>query len=437
MGLQEWLLAGQNNEKQWTEELDPAVVSYWVISVLHKAFEALRSKDYLTTQKLCKFLLDIAWEKFNIGHWSEVNICWRQLHTLVTYVQTMYLWAVGSLKEAMQSCDKGLILGAPLRQFSLTTIATEIHAELSAVEPCSLPSKCSSTTRNLDKITIMLYGRNLIIQIGEKVRNFKFCIFTVVDQANFCFGINLRAEVKRIHCPSMTQFDREYLHSVQQKPVVIEGALDCWPAFQKWNLEYFLKLAGHRTVPVEIGTRYTDENWTQQLMPLHQFVASYFGENGSDDVGYLAQYDLFEQIPELRNDIAVPEYCCLVSDPDNVDVNAWFGPKGTVSPLHTDPTDNLFAQVMGVKYICLCPPDDSEMVYPIESGLMRNTSQVDMAGPDFDAFPNLRKARVYETVVHPGDLLFIPRGWWHYLKSMTTSFSVSFWFRPSNEVSAT
>ncbi|KFD49444.1 hypothetical protein M513_09711 [Trichuris suis] len=406
MGLQEWLLGGQNSQQQWVDELDSAVVPCWVIFVLHKAFHALFNKDYLTTQKLCKFLLDVAWEKFNIGHWSEVNICWRRLHTLATYLQTMHLWAVGSLKEAMQSCDKGLILGAPLRQFTLTTIATQIHSELSAVEPCPLPSKCSSSVRDLDKTAIM---------------------------ANFCVGITLRAEVKRIHCPSLTEFEREWLHSVEQKPVVIEGALDCWPAFQKWSLEYFLKLAGHRTVPVEIGTRYTDENWTQQLMPLHQFVATYFGENESGDVGYLAQYDLFEQIPELRNDITVPEYCCLVCDADNVDVNAWFGPKGTVSPLHTDPTDNLFAQVMGAKYICLCPPDDSDMVYPIESGLMRNTSQVDMAEPDFDAFPNLQKARVYETVVGPGDLLFIPRGWWHYLKSMTTSFSVSFWFRPSKE----
>uniref|UniRef100_A0A5S6QZL0 JmjC domain-containing protein 5 n=1 Tax=Trichuris muris TaxID=70415 RepID=A0A5S6QZL0_TRIMR len=402
MGVTEFLFTGWTKRQKWLAEMNSAGVPEWLVSVLRRAFDALMNHDYPTAQCLCKFLLDFAWEKFNIGHWSEVDVCWRQLYTAATYVQTMQLWAAGSLMAAMRSCDRGLILGAPVRRLSLTEIATEIHRELSNQRPCKLPDTCDSTFYILNKLSIM---------------------------ANFCAGIELRTEIKRIQCPSVTQFDREWLHSEQRKPVVIEGALRSWPAFKKWSLEHFLKVAGHRTVPVEIGTRYTDDNWTQKLMTFHEFVASYFDAN-SKEVGYLAQYDLFEQIPELRDDIAVPEYCCLACDPDNVDINAWFGPKNTVSPLHTDPSDNLFAQVMGTKYICLCPPEDSDAVYPIAGGLMRNTSQVDMADPDLEAFPNVRNARVYETVARPGDLLFIPRGWWHYLKSVSTSFSVSFWFRP-------
>ena len=73
---------------------------------------------------------------------------------------------------------------------------------------------------------------------------------------------------------------------------------------------------------------------------------------------YLAQHQLFEQIPSLRKDIMTPDYCSLLlsdeeDDPNaaSVATNAWFGPAGTVSPLHNDPFHNLLAQVVGSKRV--------------------------------------------------------------------------------------
>lgn len=69
-----------------------------------------------------------------------------------------------------------------------------------------------------------------------------------------------------------------------------------WPASTKWlDVNYLLNAAGSRTIPVEIGSHYTDENWSQKLMTLKEFITQhYLSETG--DIGYLAQHNLFDQV---------------------------------------------------------------------------------------------------------------------------------------------
>lgn len=297
---------------------------------------------------------------------------------------------------------------------------------------------------------------------------------------------------------TLSAFQKKLNDVEAHTPLIMEKAIEHWPAMgeRPWSdAGYLLEqtLGGRRLVPVEIGKSYTDSGWGQRILAFRDFMNEYMlprqeqakagdGKDYDSDIscqtapshrrqtGYLAQHDLFAQIPSLRSDISIPDYCYCEPAPsphlahikptpklEEPLLNAWFGPAGTVSPLHTDPYHNILAQVVGYKYIRLYPPHETEKLYPRsvdEAGVdMSNTSQVDLdvamaahpeiscwAGPsrepidpdipqDFeDEFPLFKDAQYVEGLLAPGDCLYLPVGWWHYVRSLTPSFSVSFWF---------
>ncbi|KAJ3634520.1 hypothetical protein Zmor_011919 [Zophobas morio] len=90
--------------------------------------------------------------------------------------------------------------------------------------------------------------------------------------------------------------------------------------------------------------------------------------------------DSFKETNFLTSQI--PEYCYLSHSGETEGepiVNAWFGPGGTVSPLHQDPYHNLFAQVVGTKYLRIYDEKFSLCMYPYEANsLLSNTSRVNL-----------------------------------------------------------
>jgi ribosomal protein L16 Arg81 hydroxylase len=119
---------------------------------------------------------------------------------------------------------------------------------------------------------------------------------------------------------------------------------------------------------------------------------------------------------------------------------------GTVTRCHFDSYDNLLTQVWGYKYVRLYAPKCTPHLYPIAASLDSagapgsrggdaTTSQGNISSVDVEA-PDLRKHPLYaavsaqyvDTVLGPGDALYIPAGWWHYVRAVTPSFTVNFWF---------
>jgi hypothetical protein len=107
----------------------------------------------------------------------------------------------------------------------------------------------------------------------------------------------------------------------------------------------------------------------------------------------------------------------------------WLGPAGTVTPLHCDYDDNIFAQVWGTKRIFLAPPHHDEFLYPREANPVLVGSPFDPEHPDFERFPLARQATLIECIVDPGDMLYVPAGWYHQVRALTFSLSANRWAR--------
>lgn len=347
---------------------------------------------------LIQAIIDYMYEKVNIGNWREVKDFLRKTITIASFLKLLiYLHDKNELSETIiQECfkivDFGILFGSPLGK-----------------DP-KLLQKCAGI---LHSINLNTNEHSNIIKPQTDVVELKAIEYNVT-------------ELEVLNCPSMEYFYKNFI--LEQQPVVLDNCINHWPALKKWqDHNYLLKVAGMRTVSIEIGSKYTDINWTQKLMTLKEFIKEHIYDTNKA-TGYLAQYQLFDQIPELKNDITEPEYCCFSETDNPVDIMAWFGPKGTVSPLHHDPKKNLLAQVIGEKQIFLYAPNDSEYLYPHEHELLNNTARVDPRKPDLELYPKYTSAKGYYCRLKPGQLLFIPPKWWHFVESMSVSFSVSFWW---------
>ena len=238
--------------------------------------------------------------------------------------------------------------------------------------------------------------------------------------------------IPRVSAPSLLEFKSKIIKI--GRPVIVTDAMKAWPALKRWkDMEYLKRVAGHRTVPVEYGKHYMDSNWNQKLIRFEDFLRDHIYAAPQVEKAYLAQHRLFDQIPELAKDIMTPDYCVLVENEndDDVEINAWFGPEGTISNLHHDPKHNLLAQVVGQKYIRLYEQKYTSRLYP-HDGLMSNTSQVvdveNARSSKEEKYPLFPDTPYYDCVLKPGEMLYIPPKVWHYVRSLETSFSVSFWW---------
>lgn len=204
-------------------------------------------------------------------------------------------------------------------------------------------------------------------------------------------------------------------------PFLITGIVDKWPlsALTPESLrERFSHLPVRARVGDYINTAFAADRAMQDMSMLEYLDLVNAGTHELPP--YLGNLEL----RELNSMCHWPTYFSKMGPP-----RFWLGPAGTVTPLHCDYDDNIFAQIWGTKRIFLAPPHHDEFLYPSEANAILFGSPFDPEAPDFEKFPLARQASMVEVIVNPGDLLYVPAGWYHQVRALTFSLSANRWAR--------
>lgn len=228
-------------------------------------------------------------------------------------------------------------------------------------------------------------------------------------------------EIDRVEQISVDEFHRNYVN--RNRPLIITEAVKKWPAFGKWSLEFFRTLKSDSAVHLEHGNVLQEETQFQR-QAFSDYIAQLMdASNEQTDKAYLSVFKIFEEFPHLRADV---DFSLLDARKLKSSTVGWIGPAGTVTGYHIDWGDNILAQIHGRKQLHLAAPSETSNMYVSKKFDQGTTiSQVDLQTPDLTKFPQFAEVKHHRIVLNPGEMIFIPRGWWHHVESLDISISVS------------
>lgn len=209
-------------------------------------------------------------------------------------------------------------------------------------------------------------------------------------------------------------------HRARNQPLILEGFGAEWRAVKLWSPAYLAEIAGDIEVRPSVGLPDTGMPYSlhdkdyRRTMTVRAFVELM----GSGDRCYIDQLPV-EHLPGLTQDY---DFSAIASGKKAVSI--WIG-ANTRSGLHFDYADNLFAQLHGTKRVLMAAPEEAYNLHLFPDS--HTKSQVAPEHPDLALYPRFARAVMMQGLLEPGDILFVPRGWWHYLASSESSISLSYW----------
>jgi len=228
-------------------------------------------------------------------------------------------------------------------------------------------------------------------------------------------------EIHRVKSITKEDFVRDYIK--KQKPVVIEHLIDDWDAYKKWNLSYIKKIAGTKVVPLYDDRPVKHDegfNEAHATMQMSEYI-DLLKKEPTDFRIFL--YNLMKEVPSLKNDFKFPKIGLRLLKQIPM---LFFGGEGSKVFMHHDIdwANILHFHFEGKKQVILFPPSETKHLYKVPYSLITR-EDIDFDAPDYERFPALKKARGLICNLNHGETLYMPEGYWHYMKYITPGFSMS------------
>nr|WP_315253512.1 cupin-like domain-containing protein [uncultured Duganella sp.] len=212
-------------------------------------------------------------------------------------------------------------------------------------------------------------------------------------------------------------------HYRRNQPVIITGMLEDCAACSKWTFDYLAAQLGDRDVEVQFG-RDADADYElnsvshRRRMPFAEYVELVRNAGVTNDFYMTANNDAHNKqaLCELMEDL--PPLSDYLAERGGF---FWFGPAGTITPFHHDLTNNFMIQIAGRKRVRLIAPCDTPKVY----NQRHCFSSVDGRNIDLQRFPMMADVPVIDCVLEPGEILFLPVGWWHFVEALDVTITIS------------
>lgn len=226
--------------------------------------------------------------------------------------------------------------------------------------------------------------------------------------------------------PAREEFIERYVRGC--RPLVITDLARDWPAMQRWSPADLKQRFGHLEVEIQ-AERSADPKFEENKLAhrrrarLADFVDQVLAGGPTNDYYMTANNEALrrpEFAPLLADVGRLPKVC----DPAQLAglSSFWFGPAGTVTPLHHDTLMLFHTQIVGRKRWRFISPLQVTHLYNHNNVF----SPIDLDRPDLQRYPDFAKAQVLEVIVEPGETVFLPLGWWHQVSALDVSLSFSF-----------
>jgi len=227
--------------------------------------------------------------------------------------------------------------------------------------------------------------------------------------------------IERVKTISKEDFYNNYVK--KQKPVVVEQLTTDWPAYEKWHLSYMKDVAGDKTVPLYDDRPVSHKDGFNEAHAKMK-LADYVDLLQSKPTNYrIFLYNLMKSVPSLKDDFKWPDLGLrLVKQLPML----FFGGENSRVFMHydIDYSNILHFHFHGIKQCVLFAPDQTSYLYKVPYALI-SREDINFDNPDFDKWPALEKANGFVANLKHGEMLYMPEGYWHYMKYLTPGFSMS------------